>query len=322
MVRRPTSAFPSFAHKRNGDGTITSVCNRCPLTVARASDEKDLAELESRHVCQPVERRQVLRIVHQTYPPNKRVDERLGDSGLSQSAKAELIRAHLFLHPCSQCEKSVEHLSPNDEKVCFRCQFSLKHRWKRLALVAPPLPMRGETRCHEIQLYSSDEFFLNRFTRFIGAALRVGDAVVVAATESHRHSLFQRLLAVGFDIATVVDQGRYIPLDPADILSTFMVDGFPDPLRFQESTSALIDSARKAARGKGPHVSACGECAALLWQQGNADAAVRLEALWDELAKAEGVDILCGYPGVSFRREQGSETLRSLIAEHSAVHAR
>jgi MEDS: MEthanogen/methylotroph, DcmR Sensory domain len=319
---RTTSTLPSFNHSRNSDGTVTSVCNRCPLTIACAIDASDLAELESRHVCQSVERRKVVRIVHQTYLPNKRLDERLGGSGLSQSAKAELIRAHLFLYPCSRCEKSVEHLSPNDERVCFKCQFSLKHRWKRLASVAPLLPIRAEARCHEIQLYSTDELFLDKFTRYIGAALRVGDAVVVAATESHRYSLFQRLLADGLDVAALIEQGRYIPLDAADILSTFMVDGFPDPWRFREAAGALIDSARKAARGKHPHVSACGECAPLLWQQGNAGAAVRLEALWDEMAKAEGVDILCGYAGVSFRREQGSETLQSLIAEHSALHVR
>jgi hypothetical protein len=156
----------------------------------------------------------------------------------------------------------------------------------------------------------------------LGAALRVGDAVVVVATESHRDSVFQRLLADGLDVAAAIDQGRYIPLDAADTLSTFMVNDFPDPVRFWEVTSALLAAARKAARGKHPHVAACGECAPLLWRAGKADAAVRLEELWDEIAKTDGVDIVCGYPGDSFRHEQGSETLQRILAEHSAVHAR
>ncbi len=323
---------PDFTHSRNSDGTLTSVCNRCPLTIARTVDAKDLAELESRHVCQPVERRRVVRIVHRTYTAAMRAGESLADrcrnvlngrgSRLSQAVKVELIRAHLFLHPCSRCKKSVEHLSPNDERVCFRCQFSLKHRWKELALGAQLLPQEREiSRYHEVHLYSGDEFFLDRFTRFIGAALRVGDAVVVIATESHRSSLLQRLLANGLDVAATIDQGRYISLDAADTLSTFMVNEFPDPVRFGEVTSALLVAARKAARGKHPHVAACGECAPLLWRERKADAAVRLEGLWDEVAKTDGVDILCGYPGGSFHGEQGSDTLQRILAEHSAVHA-
>jgi hypothetical protein len=226
----------------------------------------------------------MVRIVHRTYIPGTQSSERLAyrsSSSLSQSAKVELIRAHLFLHPCYRCEKSAQYLSPNDERVCIRCQFSLKRRWKELALLAPLPPKVGEfSRYHEVQL-----------------------------------------LADGLDVTAAVDQGRYIPLDVADTLATFMVKDAPDPVQFREITSALLAAAKDAARGKQPHVAACGECAPLLWRRGMADAAVRLEGLWDEIAKKVGVDILCGYPGESFRGEQGSGTLHRILAEHSVVHA-
>ena len=329
---RPSSPNgPAFTHTRNGDGTITSVCNRCPLTVACAIDEKDLGELESRHVCQLVERRRVVRIVHRTYIPPTRSSE-LKDqgrvvvnecrSGLSQAAKLELIKTHLFLHPCSRCAKAVEHLSPNDERVCFTCQFSLKSRWKELAAAAPVLPEGKETgHRHELELYSSEEGFLRVFTRFIGTALRAGDAVLVAATPPHRTALFQRLQADGLDVAAAREQGRYIPVDVAETLSALMTNDLPDPVQFWKKAKYLVGTARKAARGKHRRVAACGECAPLLWQRGKADAAIQLEELWDELARAEGVDILCGYPGSSFRSDRGSETLQRILAEHSAVHA-
>jgi hypothetical protein len=242
---------------------------------------------------------------------------------VSESAKIELIRAHLFLQPCYRCEKSAERWNPNDERVCFSCQFSLKRRWTELACVSPLLPkIEDFSRCHEVQLYSSEELFLHTFTRFIASALRVGDAVVVVATKLHRDSLFRRLLTDGLDVMDAIDQGRYIPLDVADVLATFMVNDFPDPIRFWDSTNTLLASATNAARGKRPHVAAFGECAPFLWQRGMADAAVRLEGLWDELAKKkDDLDILCGYPGESFRCEQGSATLQRILAEHSAVHA-
>ncbi|MGO9541519.1 MAG: MEDS domain-containing protein [Terriglobales bacterium] len=319
---------PDFTHIRNGDGSITSVCNRCPLTIARTVDARDLAELEATHICHPEERRLLVRIVHRIYGPAMRggglLTRRSGSgSGLSQSAKIELIRAHLFLHPCHGCEKSVEHLSPNDERVCFRCQLSLKRRWQELASSVPLMSRSREIqRCHAVQLYSSDEFFLSRFTRFAEAALRAGDAVVVVATKSHRDAVFHRLVANGLDLAATINQGRYISLDAGDTLSTFMVSNSPDPVRFREAARALIMAAKRAARGRHPHVAACGECAPLLWQQGNPDAAIRLEGLWDEIAKTEDVDVLCGYRGESFRREEGMGVLQRIIAKHSAVHAR
>ncbi|MGB8770572.1 MAG: MEDS domain-containing protein [Candidatus Korobacteraceae bacterium] len=323
---------PGFTHIRNSDGTITSVCNRCPLTIARTFDAEDLVALESRHVCQAAERRQVVRLVHRTYDSTVREGDRLASRhrkilngrgpGLSQSAKVELIRAHLFSHPCHGCAKSVEHLSPNDERVCFRCHLSLKDRWKELAGIAPPSPKRGEiNRSHKLQFYSDDEAFLDTFTRFISAALKAGNAVIVAATESHRNCLFQRLQAHGLDIAATVEEGRYVPLDVGGTLSTFIVDDCLDPVRFWEAASALVAAAAKAARGERPRVSACGECAPLLWAKGRRDAAIRLEQLWDEIAKTYDVDILCGYPGGTLHGEQGRAIFQRICAEHSAIYA-
>src|SRR5271169_6297452 len=94
-------------------------------------------------------------------------------------------------------------------------------------------PRKGNiTRSHEARFYSDDATFLDGFTCFIEAALKAGSAVIVVATESHRKSLLQRLQAHGVDSAAAIEQGRYIPLDVAETLSTFMVNDLPDPVRF------------------------------------------------------------------------------------------
>ena len=58
-----------YAHRRNYDGTLDSVCKLCYLTVARAYRETDLSHLEVRHICQPVERRRSTRIAHRVFDP-------------------------------------------------------------------------------------------------------------------------------------------------------------------------------------------------------------------------------------------------------------
>jgi len=177
------------------------------------------------------------------------------------------------------------------------------------------------TRNHKVQFYSDDESFLSGFTRFIAAALDAGNAVIVIATESHRNRLFERLEAKGLNVEAAVEQGSYVPLDVVDTLATFMVNDLPDPARFQKATGDLLDAAFKATKGKPPRVSACGECAPFLLAQGKEDAAIRLEHLWDEIARTYDVDILCGYVLESPQREQESHFYERICAEHSVVHS-
>ena len=174
---------------------------------------------------------------------------------------------------------------------------------------------------HEVGFYSDDASLLDGFTQFIGAALKSGSAAIVIATESHRDGILLRLQAHGLDIGAAIEQGRYISLDAAETLSTFMVNDQPDPVRFQKAVSDTIMAAAKAVKGERPRVVACGECAPLLWARGNAEAAIRVEHLWDEIAKTYNLDTLCGYPLGSFQAEPDSHIFQRICAEHSAVHS-
>jgi DNA-binding NarL/FixJ family response regulator len=173
---------------------------------------------------------------------------------------------------------------------------------------------------HEVGFFSDDQHLLNDFARFVGAALKAGNAAIVVATESHRDSLLRKLQATGLDVRAAIEQGRYIPLDAAETVSTFMVNGVPDPGKFFEVTGSLIAEATKAVKVKPVRVVACGECAPLLWSQGNPEAAIRLEHLWDEIAQSNAVDVLCGYPA-GFRDSVGNDVLNRICAEHSTVYS-
>ena len=177
------------------------------------------------------------------------------------------------------------------------------------------------THHHEVGFYSDDASLLDGFTQFIGGALISGSAVIVVATESHRDGILLRLHARGLDIAAAIEQGRYISLDAAERLSTFMVNGMPDPVRFFNVADDLLLNAAKAAKGESPRVAVGGEGVALLWVQGNPEAAIRLEHFWNEIVKSYDVDVFCGYPLGSFQVEQDSHIFQRICAEHSAVHS-
>jgi MEDS: MEthanogen/methylotroph, DcmR Sensory domain len=195
---------------------------------------------------------------------------------------------------------------------------------RRAGLIASrsaPAPIaRDAGRCHEVQFYANDTFLLDGFTRFISTALMSGNPAIVIATKAHRDSLRERLRAHGADIRGAIDEGRFIALDAAETLSAFMVNEMPDPVRFLKVVSDLIMAASGMTKREHLRVIACGECAPLLWAEGKADAAIRLEELWDEIARTRDIDILCGYPSGSFRYKEDSHIFRSICQEHSAVH--
>jgi CheY-like chemotaxis protein len=191
-------------------------------------------------------------------------------------------------------------------------------RRKELIAEAPSLTRKIGHR-HAVQFYGDDASFADGFTPFISAALNAGNAAIVVATRPHRDRLLQRLQAHALDIPSAINQGRYIALDAAETLSTFMVNDLPDPLRFLKIVSALIVRASRAAEGEYLRVAACGECAPLLWAEGRTEAAIQLEQLWGEVANLYDVDILCGYVMKSFPREPEHHIYERICAEHSAV---
>jgi hypothetical protein len=188
-------------------------------------------------------------------------------------------------------------------------------------VVAPHLQGEVEpSRRHEVAFYRDDASLLRGVARFVEADLSARSAVVVIATEAHRVSLIPTLQAQGLDIAAAIEQGRYIALDAAETLSTFMLNGMPDPGHFLKLLGNLIATAAQAAKGEQGRVAVFGECVHLLWAQGNAEAAIQVEKLGNQLARTCDVDILCGYSLGTVDGGMDTDIFQRICAEHSAVH--
>jgi hypothetical protein len=171
---------------------------------------------------------------------------------------------------------------------------------------------------HEVQFYSDDSVFLKSSTRFIADALTTADAAIVLATNSHREGLVHRLRADGFDIDGAIQQGTYISLDAVHTLSTIMVNGIPDPVRFSAGLGVLIEAVAKVAETEHPSVAIFGECVGVLFAEGNPNAAISLEKIGNDLVKTHNVDILCAYPLPHGQKDD--HALKSICAEHTAVY--
>jgi len=100
---------------------------------------------------------------------------------------------------------------------------------------APAAPWGEHSRDshgHVVQFYSEDKSLIETLGRFIGSALEAGDAAIVVATKTHRDGLAQQLESRGLNVASAIEEGRYVPLDAAETMAAIMVDGWPDESRF------------------------------------------------------------------------------------------
>jgi DNA-binding NarL/FixJ family response regulator len=186
--------------------------------------------------------------------------------------------------------------------------------------IVAPFPEKRNVR-HEVEFYADDAGFVDGFARFIEAAL-TERAVIVIATESHHANLIQRLRADGLNVAAKMKEGSYIPLQVADVLSSFMVNDSFDPVLFRKSAGDLITKAAKGTKGEHRQVAACGEGVNVFLAAGNLEATMMLERLWDEIARHYKVDVLCGYFRSAFASPESVSVLERICAEHSAAHGR
>ncbi len=168
---------------------------------------------------------------------------------------------------------------------------------------------------HFVQFYETDAFLLNSLSGFIGTGLSAGEAGIVVATKAHREALEELLQEYGLDVAAARASGTYISLDAAETLSKFMVEGSPEPALFARVIGDII---ARAAEG-GQRVRIFGEMVALLWAEGNYDAAIHLEELWNDLQETYSFSLFCSYPINGFGGEALAKPLSDVCAGHSCV---
>ena len=168
---------------------------------------------------------------------------------------------------------------------------------------------------HFVQFYEADGFLLNSLSGFIGNAITSGDAAIVVATPAHRSGLEELLQANGLDVTGAKARGRYVSLDAVESLSRFMVDGSPDPTRFNDFMGGVLASVTDGRS----RIRAFGEMVALLWAEGNHAGAIRLEELWNDLQKAHSFSLFCAYPMNGLSGEKFIEPHSSVCNIHTRV---
>ncbi len=169
---------------------------------------------------------------------------------------------------------------------------------------------------HAVQFYEDEQFLFDTVGRFLAGGIEAGDRILVVATRAHREGFTSRLDAKL--VQRAIDAGQLLLLDAREMLSEFMIAKMPDPALFRR---ALERRLALLTRDCTPlvRIRAFGEMVDLLWRDGNAQAAVRLEELWNEAGQEHSFSLLCAYVMGNFYREADVACFTDICRKHTHV---
>lgn len=166
---------------------------------------------------------------------------------------------------------------------------------------------------HLVQLYEHDGFLTRAVVRFLATGLVQEEGAVTIATPDHVRRFAVGLGRAGLDVRDLVDRNQLAILDAEESLARFMVGGMPDRAAFVTLVREVLERVRDAGFSK---VRLFGEMVELLRHR-SFEAALRLEALWNEVLADERVSLLCAYRLDNFSREAHRNVLHDISRSHS-----
>ena len=174
-----------------------------------------------------------------------------------------------------------------------------------------------EKHYHAVQFYKDETSLAGTVAQFLADGLSAGQPGVVIATPSHTETIVRELSARGLDVAALRTTGELQFFDAQKMLASFMFDGLPEPGLFRSNVGDAIE---KLCAGRTPcPIRAYGEMVDLLWQEGNADGAIKVEILWNQLAATYDFALLCGYAVGHFYKETRDPRYHDVVEQHSHV---
>jgi signal transduction histidine kinase/ActR/RegA family two-component response regulator len=159
---------------------------------------------------------------------------------------------------------------------------------------------------HAVQFYENEAFLQSRVGEFLAEGLALGDHAVIFATAAHRDLFHDAIHARG------VDASRLMFFDAEESLRKFMDGASVDESRFRRMVTPVLEKVGERARFYGEMVD-------LLWRGGNPEAAIRLEELWNNLARDYRFQLVCAYPMSNFYKEAHSVAFDEICGNHGLV---
>jgi hypothetical protein len=165
---------------------------------------------------------------------------------------------------------------------------------------------------HAVRFYRELDSLTSSVTRFIVEGLAENQPSLIIATPRHRAAILAAL-EYGLDTIALQQAGVLLCRDAEELLDSFMVGDMPD----EDLFARRVEPALASIAGVERHVvRAYGEMVDVLCQRGHIEAALRLEDLWNTLARKHELAMLCGY---SIDNPFGEPDIDRICSRHSHI---
>ena len=165
---------------------------------------------------------------------------------------------------------------------------------------------------HAVRFYDNEASLCRIVATYLREGLALGQPALLIATREHAQGIVAELRARELNINQLLASSDLVIIDADTALASFMVDGAPHRDKFLRT----VTDALRRARGKrhGVSVRAYGEMVDVLWKQGDDEAAIRLEMLWNRLARNDRFSLMCGYAMGNFYKDTD---IREVCRQHT-----
>jgi CheY-like chemotaxis protein len=174
---------------------------------------------------------------------------------------------------------------------------------------------------HAVQLHPDDLSYLDTVGEIVETTLRSGDPVVIVTTEATRAGITRRLQACHLNVSALIERRQYLEHDSPFILSLLVKEGRVDEARLQQYADDFDRFRLSAPGGSGGRLTIVSDVAISLCRNGDFEAALDVERIWNELTGALPFFTVCSYPSDCFEKPAAGDQLSRICAEHSAVIA-
>ena len=182
------------------------------------------------------------------------------------------------------------------------------------ACVSAPGPFH-----HAVAFYDDEARLLDDFARYAEPIAKAGDVLLVLSLASRLEKLEGSLRLRGVRVDRLTDEGQIRWLVVEDTLSSVMVDDWPDEARFSTLITPIVADATTRSMAQRTRIAAWGECAPTLWRQGKAEAAVRVEQVWDQMARRHQIETFCAYTTNEVPYDEDNSIHQQVCQVHSVI---
>ncbi|MBV8462342.1 MAG: MEDS domain-containing protein [Acidimicrobiales bacterium] len=174
-------------------------------------------------------------------------------------------------------------------------------------------PLMADVTNHVADFYRDDVALVRRVTPFLAQAVEDGGMALAICTPHRARSLEVALGRSAVPLRAALP--AFVVLDAQETLDALLVDGAPDPDRFE----AVLGRPIRTQVATGRPFRAYGEMVDLLWQRGRVNEVLALEELWNALRHDVPFDLYCAYDHHLARGRRGRRAAAIIHTLHGQV---